>query len=64
MKLCVDCNFYIKDGVPMYCGKGYWESVEPSKTRTFNPIMFECIDFESDNICPGFGNDILFGLMQ
>lgn len=64
MKLCIDCNFYISDGVPLYCGRGKWESVEPSKTRTYNPIMFECIDFESDDVCTCFGNDILFDVMK
>jgi len=64
MKLCINCNHYTQDGVPIICGMGYWESIEVTKTKTFNPIMFECIDFETDNISPGFGNDAFFDIFS
>ena len=64
MKLCVNCNYYIKDGVPIFCGMGHWESIEPTKTKIFNPSMFECIDYETDDISPNFGNDIFFDVVS
>ena len=64
MKLCVNCNYYIVDGVLILCGMNYWHSTEPLKTKTFNPIMFECIDFETDVPTPGFGNDMFFDLIR
>ncbi len=64
MKLCINCSHYNSDATPITCLKGYWESVELTKTRTFNPIMFECIEFETDNINPGFGNDIFFEIIR
>jgi len=64
MKLCIDCNHYTKDGVMTTCSMGYWEPTESIKTKIFNPIMFECLDFDTDNISPGFGNDIFFEILR
>ena len=64
MKLCVNCNHYVMDGIPIICDLGYWESIELIKTKAFNPIMFECIEFETDDVSPGFGNDIFFEMIR
>jgi hypothetical protein len=52
------------DGIPIICDLGYWESIELIKTKAFNPIMFECIEFETDDVSPGFGNDIFFEMIR
>jgi len=35
-----------------------------TKTKIFNPIMFECLDFETDSVSPGFGNDVFFDIFS
>ena len=62
MKLCINCENYNSDGMPIVCSAGHWISTEQVKTKTFNPIMFECFDYESSVASPCFGNDTFFGV--
>ena len=64
MKLCMDCNHYTRDGVAILCDMGNWDSIELAKTKTFNPIMFECFDFDTDKKSSGFENDMFFDVFS
>ena len=60
MKLCINCENYDSDGIPVVCKMGHWMSIEQIKTKIYNPVMFECFDYTSSQVSPNFGNDTFF----
>ena len=64
MRLCHKCNNYSIIGDSVQCLSGLWISVDIQKTKTYNPIMFECLDYQSDEISSSFGNDTFFDVMS
>ena len=49
MLLCRDCVYYVEDKNKSYCEQDEWVFIDKSKSKLFNPFMFECINFEPFN---------------
>jgi hypothetical protein len=64
VKLCINCNNYDDEGIPVVCKAGHWMSIEQVKTKIYNPAMFECFDYETNEKSPGFGDDTFFGIFS
>lgn len=60
MRLCVNCKYYQKDDNIISCGKNHWIVTEEHKARSFNPMIFECFDYEGTNKSSNFEDDHLF----
>lgn len=60
MRLCCKCKNYIVDGGIIKCRQGYWALTDAQKTKTYNPIMFECLDYEPETPSRGFQDDTIF----
>lgn len=62
MRLCINCENYT-GGTITKCEKDHWIASDPVKTKIFNPMMFECFDYDAKDDKPNFGNDHLFDLV-
>lgn len=63
MKLCIDCNHYDDSGSnAIKCSEGYWMVRDKSKSKIFNPMMYECIKYEGIIQGDNFDDDHLFDL--
>lgn len=64
MSLCFNCENFLEGSDSVKCFKGHWVSSDITRARTYNPIMFECIDFESVSCSDRFGGDTFFDVMS
>lgn len=62
MRLCVNCiNFSVEqDGDA--CLEDYWTTNDHTKAKIYNPMMFECLSYESSKDSPAFADDHIFDL--
>ena len=44
--LCSKCRNYLIEGNDTWCRHDIWPNTTLSKSRLFNALMFECIEFE------------------
>ena len=44
--LCSKCRNYLVEGNDTWCRHDMWEGVTISKSKIYNPFMFECIEWE------------------
>ena len=44
--LCNKCKNYEVDGNISFCKEKVWPKTNLSKSRIYNALMFECIDYE------------------
>jgi hypothetical protein len=63
MKLCSKCIYYSEEP-PVQCDMGKWVSLDAIKPKTFNPMMFECLDYEPRVSSSNFGDDTLFDVFS
>ena len=47
--LCKTCDYYVIDGNKSYCEHDHWTNVMVEQSKLFNPLMFECLDYEGSN---------------
>jgi len=62
MRLCVNCCNYKQDGNIVECSKDYWIVGDPIKSKIFNPMMYECLDYDSIAPRSHFRDDHVFDL--
>lgn len=62
MRLCVNCVHYDDSSDITRCKKDYWIVSDVTKSKIFNPMMYECLEYEGINGQPNFGDDHLFDL--
>lgn len=63
MRLCVKCIHYDDSDGIVKCGCDHWIVNDRIKSKIFNPMMFECIEYEGVEDTPNFGDDHLFDLL-
>lgn len=44
--LCIGCNNYSTEGNDAFCGEQMWSKANVSKSKIYNALMFECIEYE------------------
>jgi len=47
--LCNKCRNYLVDGNDTFCSQDIWPRTNLLKSKIFNALMFECIDYERAN---------------
>lgn len=62
MRLCTNCTKYKSDDKTARCESYYWGSTDKTKSKIFNPMMFECIDYDGIDNKSNFEDDHLFDL--
>lgn len=62
MRLCTNCTEYCETNNTTDCDKGYWISTDKSKSRTYNPIIFDCLEYDGIGEQSNFDNDHVFDL--
>ena len=45
--ICEKCVYYVIDKRKAYCEEDMWPDTDIIKTKLYNPIMFDCLCFES-----------------
>ena len=62
MRLCINCVSYQQNQDTSECLEGYWTSNDKIKSKVFNPMMFECLDYEGIEDSSNFKDDHIFDL--
>ena len=48
MRVCNKCVYYVEENKKKsYCEHDYWEITDISKSKLYNPFLFDCTDYES-----------------
>jgi len=62
MRLCINCVNYDDSSAITKCLEDYWVVSDKVKSKIFNPMMFECFDYEGTDDSNNFEDDHLFDL--
>ena len=62
MRLCANCKFYEQSRPITKCLQGHWVIADKTKPKIFNPMMFECMEYEGSHVKPKFEDDHVFDL--
>lgn len=49
LALCIRCKYFELEGMESSCMQEIWPRVSISKSRIYNPHMFECIDYARES---------------
>lgn len=60
MRLCIDCKYYEEISSIARCRRYHWISNNEQKPKIYNPMMFECLDYDPKEPKPNFEDDHLF----
>ena len=47
MELCVGCTYCENEGNVSRCIKNHWNATDVNKVKLFNPMIFDCFDYNS-----------------
>lgn len=61
MRLCIKCKYYQSDNTTR-CTKTHWNVNDSIRAKIYNPMMFECFDYEGSKDQHNFSDDHLFDL--
>lgn len=62
MRLCINCIHYDDANGVTKCKQGCWIASDKTKSKIYNPMMFECLEYEGIEDGNNFDDDHLFDL--